>query len=73
MTISRCKRGTRLSSAVEDVLSRFGLPVCERTCDRMAYAESTGQGLGVVELGDTKAAAEISARTDSVINALAND
>ena len=64
--VSRRKPGTRLSSGVERVLQRYGLPVWEGTADRVAYAEAMGQGLGVVEMDDPKAAAEVRAITDNL-------
>lgn len=70
--VSRRKPGTNLGGAVEDVLSRFGLPVWAGTCDRVAYPQAIGQGLSVVEMNDPKAAAEVQALIDNVTEALRN-
>jgi chromosome partitioning protein len=71
--VSRRKAGTKLGESVTDVLSRFNTDVWDGTCDRVVYAEAMGQGKAVVETGDKKAAAEIEALTDNVINALRYD
>lgn len=71
--ISRRKVGSKLGKGVEDVLSRFELPVWEGTCDRVAYAEAMGKGRSVVEMNDAKAAAEIESLTDNVIDTLRNE
>lgn len=72
LVVSRRKPGTRLSDSVEAVLQRYGLPVLEGTADRVAYAEAMGQGLGVVEMSDAKAAAEIETLTDQITDLLSN-
>ena len=71
--ISRRKVGTSLGEGVTDVLERFELPVWAGTCDRVAYPEAMGRGLSVVELGDEKAAEEIRALADTVIQTLTHD
>lgn len=71
--VSRRKPGTNLSAGVEDVLQRFGLPVWAGTHDRVAYAQAIGQGLGVVDMNDRKAAAEIDTLTAHVIDTLTHE
>jgi chromosome partitioning protein len=71
--INRRKHGTRLGQATEDALEQFGLPVWDGTVDRVAYAEALGQGISVIESSDKKAAAEIEAITDKVIETLTNE
>lgn len=68
--ISRRKVGSKLGDGVQDVLSRFDLPVWTGTCDRVAYAQAMGKGRSVVEMDDDKAASEIEALTDKTIEAL---
>jgi chromosome partitioning protein len=71
--VSRRKAGTRLSSVMEDTLAPFELPVWEGTVDRVAYAESLGQGTSAIEYRDEKAAAEIRQITDNVIHMLRHE
>lgn len=71
--ISRRKAGTKLGDTVQNVLSRFDLPVWEGTCDRVAYAEAMGKGRSVVEMSDSKAAEEIQSITDNVLNTLRHE
>jgi len=71
--ISRRKAGTKLGKNVQDVLSRFELPVWEGTCDRVAYAEAMGRGKSVVEMSDDKAASEIESLTDNVLGTLRHE
>lgn len=71
--ISRRKVGSRLGESVEDVLSRFELPVWEGTADRVAYAEAMGKGRSVVEMSDAKAAEEIETLTDQIIQTLRHE
>ena len=68
--INRRKHGTRLGQATEEALEQFGLPVWDGTFDRVSYAEALGQGISVIESSDKKAAAEIEAITDKVIETL---
>jgi len=68
--VSRRKAGTKLGDAVQQALGRFDLPVWEGTCDRVAYPQSMGQGLGAVEYSDAKAAAEVNELTNRVETAL---
>lgn len=68
--ISRRKVGSRLGKGVEDVLSRFDLPVWDGTCDRVAYPQAMGQGRSVVEINDEKAASEIESITENTIRTL---
>ena len=68
--INRRKHGTRLGQATEEALEQFGLPVWDGTFDRVSYAEALGQGISVIESSDKKAAAEIEAITDQVIETL---
>jgi chromosome partitioning protein len=68
--INRRKHGTRLGKATEEALEQFGLPVWDGTFDRVSYAEALGQGISVIESSDKKAAAEIEAITDKVIETL---
>lgn len=71
--ISRRKVGSKLGDTVQDVLSRFKLPVWEGTCDRVSYAEAMGKGRSVVEMSDNKAAKEIKTLTDQVLNTLRHE
>ncbi|WP_251965933.1 ParA family partition ATPase [Salinibacter ruber] len=71
--ISRRKAGTKLGDTVQNVLSRFDLPVWEGTCDRVAYAEAMGKGRSVVEMSDSKAAEEIQSITDNVLNTIRHE
>jgi chromosome partitioning protein len=71
--VSRRKAGTRLSKVMEETLAPFELPVWERTVDRVAYAESLGQGTSAIESGDEKAASEIRQITDNVIESLRHE
>ena len=57
----------------EEALKQFELPVWEGTVDRVAYAEALGNGISVVESGDQKAAAEVEAITDNVIQTLSTN
>jgi chromosome partitioning protein len=68
--VSRRKVGSRLGKGVQDVLSRFDLPVWEGTCDRVAYPQAMGQGASVVEMNDQKAADEIESITENTIRIL---
>lgn len=68
--VSRRKPGTRLGRGVADVLERFGLPVWEGTCDRVAYPKAMGRGVSVVEMDDPKAKAEIDTLTENVLQVL---
>jgi chromosome partitioning protein len=70
--INRRKQGTRLSSATEEALEQFSLPVWKGTVDRVVYAETLGRGISVIESSDEKAAAEIESVTDNVIEKLKN-
>lgn len=71
--ISRRKVGSKLGDTVQDVLSRFKLPVWEGTCDRVSYAEAMGKGRSVVEMNDDKAAKEIKTLTDQVLDTLRHE
>ena len=71
--ISRRKAGTKLGETVQEVLSRFEIPVWNGTCDRVAYAEAMGKGRSVVEMNDGKAADEIQSITDNVLNTLRHE
>jgi chromosome partitioning protein len=71
--ISRRKAGTKLGESVQDVLSRFELPVWDGTADRVAYAEAMGKGRSVVEMSDGKAAGEIESLTDQIIDTLRHE
>ena len=71
--ISRRKVGSTLGDSVQDVLSRFDLPVWDGTCDRVAYAEAMGKGRSVVEMSDDKAMQEIESLTDNVVQTLSHE
>ena len=71
--ISRRKVGSRLGDSVQEVLSRFELPVWEGTADRVAYAEAMGKGRSVVEMSDEKAAEEIETLTDQILDTLRHE
>jgi chromosome partitioning protein len=70
---SRRKVGSRLGDSVQDVLSRFELPVWEGTADRVAYAEAMGKGRSVVEMSDDKAASEIDTLTNQILDTLRHE
>ncbi len=71
--ISRRKVGSKLGDTVQDVLSRFKLPVWDGTADRVSYAEAMGKGRSVVEMSDDKAAEEIKTLTDQVLDILRHE
>jgi ATPases involved in chromosome partitioning len=71
--ISRRKTGTKLGENVQSVLSRFDLPVWEGTCDRVVYAEAMGKGKSPVEMNNQKAAREVEAITDNVLDSLRHE
>lgn len=58
--VSMQKDGTNLSRAIREQLTEFGFPILEAsTSDRVAYAETTGEGRSIFDSRDTKARAEI--------------
>lgn len=71
--ISRRKVGSRLGDSVQEVLSRFELPIWEGTADRVAYAEAMGKGRSVVEMSDEKAAEEIETLTEQILDTLRHE
>lgn len=71
--INRRKQGTRLGKATEEALRQFDMPVWDGTADRVAYAEALGNGISVVESSNNKAAAEVEAITDNVIETLSTN
>ena len=71
--ISRRKAGTTLGESVQNVLSRFDLPVWKGTCDRVVYAEAMGKGKSAVEMNNQKAADEVEAITDNILDALRHE
>lgn len=68
--ISRRKVGSKLGDTVQEVLSRFKMPVWGGTADRVSYPEAMGKGRSVVEMSDDKAAEEIETLTDQVLDTL---
>jgi chromosome partitioning protein len=71
--ISRRKAGTKLGESVQEVLSRFDLPVWDGTCDRVVYAEAMGKGKSAIEMNNQKATKEIESITDNVLNTLRHE
>lgn len=70
--VSRAVARTNLAKSVREALERYGVDVLEsRTGHRVAYPEALGAGLSVLDTGD-KAADEVEAITDEVIQLLTN-
>lgn len=70
--ISRAITGTNLASSVQPALEALELPVLSaRTHQRVAYAESMGRGLSVMDLNEeSKASEEVTALTEEVLDVL---
>jgi chromosome partitioning protein len=70
--VSRAVTRTNLAESIQDALEQYGVNVLDgRTGHRVAYAEALGAGLSVLDTGD-KAADEVKAITDEVIQILTN-
>jgi len=69
--VSRQVVGSNLAGTVEGALSAQDIPVLSaRTSQRVAYAEALGVGRSVLDIGASKAAAEVQALTDEVLQHL---
>lgn len=70
--VSRAVARTNLADSVQDALESYGVRVLDsRTGHRVAYPEALGAGLSVLDTNG-KAAQEIEALTDEVIDLLTN-
>lgn len=70
--VSRAVARTNLADSVQDALESYGIRVLDsRTGHRVAYPEALGAGLSVLDT-DGKAAQEIEALTDEVLDLLTN-
>lgn len=70
--VSRAVTRTNLADTVCDALDAYGVDVLDsRTGHRVAYAEALGAGLSVLDMGG-KAADEVQALTDEVLQLLSN-
>ena len=69
--LNRAKPGTRVTAEVEGVVSEMGLARANTVLgNRVAYAETLGQGLGVMERGKGAWSTEFAALADEVKAAL---
>lgn len=72
MVLNRARAGTRLGEDVARAAAELSAGLTEaRLANRVVYAETLGQGLGVAEAGRGAAAAEVAALTDEVLRLLA--
>lgn len=70
IVLNRCKAGTRLGEEVATAAGDLAEVAAARLGQRVAYAETMGQGLGVAEAGRTPAATEIAALAREVLTRL---
>ncbi|MDB6180205.1 ParA family partition ATPase [Paracoccus fistulariae] len=72
LVLNRVRPNTRLSAEVSEKASELGVDVAEvQVANRVAYAETLGLGLGVVERAKSGAARdEVAALTDEVLAAI---
>jgi len=68
--VSRAVVGANLSGDAEEALSGLSFPVIGRTNQRVAYAKAVTRGVGVLDLNDKKARAEINSLTDEALQML---
>ncbi len=72
MVLNRARAGTRLGEDVARAAAELSAGLTEaRLANRVVYAETLGQGLGVAEAGRGAAVAEVAALTDEVLRLLA--
>ncbi|MFN3722065.1 MAG: ParA family partition ATPase [Paracoccaceae bacterium] len=67
IVLNRCKAGTRLGEEVANAAGDLADVAGARLGQRVAYAETMGNGLGVAEVGKSPAALEIAALADEVM------
>ncbi|MFN4129108.1 MAG: ParA family partition ATPase [Paracoccaceae bacterium] len=70
IVLNRCKAGTRLGEEVANAAGNLADVAGARLGQRVAYAETMGNGLAVSEVGKSPAALEIAALTDEVMTRL---
>lgn len=71
VVLNRAKAGTRLAAEVAEAAAGLNAEVAEsRLANRVAYAETLGQGLGVLEGRSGPAAAEIGALAEEILRLL---
>ena len=69
--VSRQIVRTNLADEIAEALAGYELPVLDgRTSQRVAYAEALGVGRSVLDIGASKAAAEVQALTNEVLQHL---
>jgi chromosome partitioning protein len=74
IVLNRVKSGTRLAEEVAGAAAEISAHVAQgRLGQRVAFAETLGQGLGVSELGKSPAKAEVSDLADEVLGLLAEN
>jgi chromosome partitioning protein len=72
LVLNRAKAGTRLAEEIAAAAAALSPDVAAaRLGQRVAYAETLGQGLGVAETGRSPAAAEVAAVADEILARLA--
>ncbi|MFN4155175.1 MAG: ParA family partition ATPase [Paracoccaceae bacterium] len=67
IVLNRCKAGTRLGEDVANAAGDLAEVADARLGQRVAYAETMGNGLAVAEVGKSPAALEIAALVDEVL------
>lgn len=67
IVLNRCKAGTRLGEEVANAAGDLADVAGARLGQRVAYAETMGNGLGVAEVGKSAAKLEIAALADEVM------
>ncbi|MDO8882654.1 MAG: ParA family partition ATPase [Pseudotabrizicola sp.] len=67
IVLNRCKAGTRLGEEVANAAGDLAEVAAARLGQRVAYAETMGNGLAVAEVGKSPAAAEIAALADELM------
>ncbi|MDR7123990.1 ParA family partition ATPase [Pseudotabrizicola sp. 4114] len=67
IVLNRCKAGTRLGEEVANAAGDLAEVATARLGQRVAYAETMGNGLAVSEVGKSPAATEIAALADEIL------
>ena len=67
IVLNRCKAGTRLGEEVANAAGDLAEVAAARLGQRVAYAETMGNGLAVSEVGKSPAATEIAALADEIL------
>lgn len=70
VVLNRVKSGARLTAEVAEAAAGLGQVAQARLGQRVAFAETLGQGMGVSEAGRSAALAEVAALADEVAAAL---